>query len=136
MYWRNPPEVFLGKFALNIWSKFRGEHSCQSVILIKLLCNLIEIKLWHECSLVNLLHIFQNSFSEEHHSKTAFVSSTQSYSKVEVFILLYLLLKNQQVCLFGIEIPFTILLGSTLYQDTFILWQSWLQVWKHHQTFA
>ena len=30
------PEVFLGKGVLKICSKFTGEHSCRSVILIKL----------------------------------------------------------------------------------------------------
>ena len=30
------PEVFLGKGALEICSKFTGEHPCQSAILIKL----------------------------------------------------------------------------------------------------
>ena len=35
-------------------SKFTGEHPCQS--------NFIEITLRHECSLVNLLHIFRTPF--------------------------------------------------------------------------
>ena len=30
------PEVFLGKSILKIWSKFTGEHPCQSAISIKL----------------------------------------------------------------------------------------------------
>ena len=33
------PEVFLRKGVLKICSKFTGEHSCRSVISIKLLCN-------------------------------------------------------------------------------------------------
>ena len=36
----SPPKVFLRKGVLKICSKFTGEHSCQSVISIKLLC-------WH-----------------------------------------------------------------------------------------
>ena len=35
-------------------------HPCQSVISVKLLCNLIEITIWHGCSL------FQIIFSKEH----------------------------------------------------------------------
>ena len=47
------PEVFLVKVFLNICSKFTGEHSCRSVISIKLLFNFIEIALRHGCSPVN-----------------------------------------------------------------------------------
>ena len=43
---------------------FTGEHSCRSVISIKLLCNFIEIALWHGCSPVNLLNIFRTTFSK------------------------------------------------------------------------
>ena len=35
------PEVFLEKGILKICSKFKGEHPCQSAILIKLLYNFI-----------------------------------------------------------------------------------------------
>ena len=55
-------EVFLLKGVLKIRSKFTGQHPCQSVILIKLLCNFVEITLWHGCSPVNLLHIFRTPF--------------------------------------------------------------------------
>ena len=44
------PQVLIGKGVLKISSKFIGEHSCRSVISVKLLCNFIEITLWHECS--------------------------------------------------------------------------------------
>ena len=57
------PEVFLEKCILKICSKFTGEHRCQSVISIKLLCSFIEITLRQWCSPVNLLHIFRTSFS-------------------------------------------------------------------------
>ena len=36
-------EVFLSKAVLRLCSKFTGEHPCQSVISITLLCNFIEI---------------------------------------------------------------------------------------------
>ena len=39
-------------------SKFTGGHPCKSVISIKLLCNLIEIAVWHGCSPVNMHYIF------------------------------------------------------------------------------
>ena len=35
----SPPQVFLGKGVLKVCSKFIGEHPCQSVVSIKLLCN-------------------------------------------------------------------------------------------------
>ena len=41
----SPPEVFLGKGVPKICSKFTGEHSCQSVISIKLLCDFIKTAL-------------------------------------------------------------------------------------------
>ena len=51
------PELFLIiKSVLKISSKITGEHTCRSVISIKLLRNLIEITLWHGGSAVNLLH--------------------------------------------------------------------------------
>ena len=46
-----------------ICNNFTGEHHFQSVISIKLLCNFIEIALWHGCSPANLLHIFRTLFS-------------------------------------------------------------------------
>ena len=58
----SPPEVFLGKGILKICSKFTGEHPHQSVILIKLQSSFLEITLRHECSPVNLLHIFRTTF--------------------------------------------------------------------------
>ena len=56
-------EVFLGKGTPKICSKFTGEHPRRSVILIKLLCNFMEIALWHSCSPVNLVHIFRTPVS-------------------------------------------------------------------------
>ena len=60
----SPPEVFLGKGVLKISSKYTRENPCRSVILIKLLCNFIEITLRHGCSHVNLLDTFRTSFSK------------------------------------------------------------------------
>ena len=54
--------MFLRKDILRICSKFTGEHPCRSVISIKLQSNFIKIILWHECSPVNLLHIFRTPF--------------------------------------------------------------------------
>ena len=53
------PEVFLVKSVLEKCNKFTGEHPCQSVILIKLQSNFIEIILRYECCPVNWLHIFR-----------------------------------------------------------------------------
>ena len=50
------PEVFLRKGILKICSEFTEEHLSQSVTLIKLHSNFIEITLWHRFSPVNLLH--------------------------------------------------------------------------------
>ena len=61
-YISSHPEVFLGKAVLKICCKFTGEHPCRSVILIKLLCNFIEITLRHGWSPVNLQHIFRTAF--------------------------------------------------------------------------
>ena len=52
----------LGKSALKICSKFTGEHSCWSVISIKLQSNFIQITLRHGRSSVNLLYIFRRPF--------------------------------------------------------------------------
>ena len=57
------PEGFLVKGFRKICSKFTGEHSCRSVISIKLQSSFIEITLRHGCSPVNLLHIFRTPFT-------------------------------------------------------------------------
>ena len=54
--------MFLGKVILEMSSKFTGEHPCQSVILVKLQSNFIEMALQHGCSPVNLLPIFTTRF--------------------------------------------------------------------------
>ena len=58
-----PKSDFNKVAVLKIYSKFTGEHPCQSVISIKLqLCNFIEITLRHGCSPVNLLYISRTPF--------------------------------------------------------------------------
>ena len=58
------PEVFLRKGVLKRCSKFTGEKPCRSVISIKMLCNFIEMTLWHGCSPVNFLRIFRTPFTK------------------------------------------------------------------------
>ena len=58
----SPPDVFFGKDVLKMCGKFTREHSCGSVISIKLLCNFIEITPRHLCFPVNLLHNFRTPF--------------------------------------------------------------------------
>ena len=55
-------EVLLERRILKICSKFTGEHTCQSVISIKLQSIFTEITIRHGCSPVNLLHIFRAAF--------------------------------------------------------------------------
>ena len=78
------PEVFLENDVLKICSKFTGEHPCWSLISIKLLCNFIEIALWHGCSAVNLLHAtyFQNTFSYEH----LWMAASEFYCRLPGFV--------------------------------------------------
>ena len=56
--------IFDSIFFNSLQEKFliTGEHQCRSVILIKLLCNFMEIALRHGCSPVNLLNIFRTPF--------------------------------------------------------------------------
>ena len=58
----SPPVEFLEKGVLKICRKFTGEHLCGSVISTMLQSNFTEIALRHECSSVNMLHIFRTSF--------------------------------------------------------------------------
>ena len=62
IYKSSRPEVFKGKGALKICSKFTEEHPCRSAISIKLQSNFIEITLRYGCSFVSLLHIFRTPF--------------------------------------------------------------------------
>ena len=57
------PEVFLVKSILKICNRFTGGHLRRIMISVNLLCNFIEITLWHGCSPVNLPHISRTPFS-------------------------------------------------------------------------
>ena len=59
---KQPSRGVLRKSALEIRCKFTGEHPWGSIISIELLCNFTKIALRHECSPVNLLHIFRTPF--------------------------------------------------------------------------
>ena len=70
------PEVFLEKDVLKTCSKFTEEHPCRSAILIKLLCNFIEIAFRHRYSPANLQHIF----------RTAFLKNTSGWLLLEIIL--------------------------------------------------
>ena len=55
-------EVFLRRGVLKIYCRYTGERPYRSVISIKLQSIFIGITLWHESSLVYLLHIFRTTF--------------------------------------------------------------------------
>ena len=59
---KQPSRGVLIKNVLKICSKFTEEHPCRSTISLKFQSNCIEITLRHECSPVNLLHIFKTRF--------------------------------------------------------------------------
>ena len=67
MHGSSCPKLFLGKGVMKVCSKFTGEHLCQSVILLKLQSNFIEIAYRHGCSPVNLPHIFRTPFLPGEH---------------------------------------------------------------------
>ena len=56
----------VAKGALKICSLFTGEHSCRSVISVKLHYNFFYVTLLRACSPVDLLHIFRISFFKKH----------------------------------------------------------------------
>ena len=47
---KQPSRGILKKGVLKICSKFTGEHTCRSMMSIKLLCKFTKIALWHGCS--------------------------------------------------------------------------------------
>ena len=73
------PDIFLGKGVLKTCSKFTGEHPCRSV-----LCNFIEIILWHGCSLVNLLHIFRTPILNSLNTKVAIILEPVSWFVLQI----------------------------------------------------
>ena len=72
-----PSRGVLRKGVLKIFSKFTGEHPCQSVISIKLQSNFIEIALLHGCSPVNLQHFFRAPFYKN------------TYGRLLLFVVVY-----------------------------------------------
>ena len=79
------PEVFLEKGVLKIYTEFKGEHSCQSAISIKLLCNFIEITLQHGGSLVNFLHFLRTSFIKNTFGRVLLYGANRN-TKLKVYI--------------------------------------------------
>ena len=65
---------------LKMCSKFKGEHPCRSVILIKLLWSFIKIALRHGYSPVSLLHIFRTPFLKNTFGRL-FLELARSYWK-------------------------------------------------------
>ena len=85
------PEVFLKKRVLKICSKFEGEHPCRSVISLKLFRNFIEIALRHECSPINMLHIFRTPIPANISGWLLLKITSCHYSKYNhLFYLIYL----------------------------------------------
>ena len=107
-------EVFLRKDVLNICSKFTGEHTCQSVISMKLLCNFIEITLQHGCSPVNLQHIFRTPFLKNTSGWLAELAKLRFLRQVNLVLTILFVLKLAfgRAALHGND-PFLILVLST-----------------------
>ena len=93
-YRSSPLEVFLRKSVLTICSKVTGEHPCRSVISIKLQSNFIEIVLLHECSPVNLLHIFRRTPKEFFLKKNFFSIFSKEHLRTAASFFMNLLSKS------------------------------------------
>ena len=61
---KQPPRGVFRKSCSENMQRIYRRTPWQSVISIKLQSNFIEIKFWHGCSPVNLLHIFRKPFSQ------------------------------------------------------------------------
>ena len=96
------PEVFLEKDVLKICSKFTGEHPCRSVISIKLQSNFIEIVLLHECSPVNLLHIFRRTPKEFFLKNKFFSIFSKEHLRTAASFLLNNVLSKSWLCILKI----------------------------------
>ena len=95
----SPPEVFLGKGVLKICNKYTRENLCRSVILIKLLCNFIEITLRHGCSPVNLLDIFRTSSSKNTSGRLLQIYQCQIYMINSIIRLIKIILTGLRICI-------------------------------------
>ena len=60
---------------------FTGEHSCRSVISVKLHYNFFYVTLLRACSPVDLLHIFRISFFKKHQGDCFWAGKNQSQLK-------------------------------------------------------
>ena len=93
----SPPEVFQEKDVLKICGKLTRENSCWGVISIKLLCNFIEITLWHGCPSVNLLSIFSVLFfSSEQLWKAASKMKISKIKKMMIFFMRYIMVSGRR----------------------------------------
>ena len=106
----SPPDVFFGKDVLKMCSKLAREHSCGSVISIKLLCNFIEITPRHLCFPVNLLHNFRTPFLNGQIWKAAsglgesvILQLWNAYIQLSVIIYLWITISQLFVCLTTLE---------------------------------
>ena len=73
----SPPEMFLRKDVLKICSIITGEHSCRSMISIKLQSNFSEITLRQGSSPVHLLHILIRLLLRAHLKADSFILANQ-----------------------------------------------------------
>ena len=101
-------EVFLGKRILKICSKFTGQHTCQSVISIKLQSIFTEITIRHGCSPVNLLHIFRAAFLKNISWWLLLSNITKTENSMQVNTnLLGTILKNYTVYISNVQVKTT-----------------------------
>ena len=114
---RCPQEVLLGKGVLKICSKFTGERLCQNVISnVLLFATLIEIKLRHGCSPVNLLHIFRTSFPKNI-SWGLLLSTFDSLLNSFFYIIVLYFIYNNFICFVNlIEIKLNVTKYSIVYE--------------------
>ena len=67
---KQPPEVFCEKDVLSNFTKFTGEHLCQSLHFNKVAglrpATLLKKRLWHRCFPVNFVKFLRTPFLTEH----------------------------------------------------------------------
>ena len=83
-YRHNPPEVFLGKRC----SENMQQIFTRTLMLsIKLLCDFIEITLWHVFSPVSLLHIFRRHLYKYTYGELLLILSCYSHLEKNTILL-------------------------------------------------
>ena len=100
----SPPKVLFGKDVLKMCSKFTREHSCGSVISIKLLCNFIEITPQHEYN--NFRRPFLKGQIWKAASglgETVILRLWNAYIQLSVIIYLWITISQLFVCLTTLE---------------------------------